>query len=283
MPEEAKGGKQDSGSPTGDKGKEAASVKPKDSDEPEAQSEESDDSDDDDEGDDETLPEGDLHKSKRWKKVHGALKEYKKMGLSPLELQAALARLQQFETILAEEEKAASSKDDDEEETEEQKTLRKKRKAARKELLTNILPEAAELQEIKQRQELFMTSLERRAARALNKIATENNLPTDKKNIAALEEVLSTIIVNDEDLYYDYVSDPAGAVQSAFEQFSKGFKSAAERSVKADLQQKKLKLLGLPKTHKGGVPETKGSADKGPKNLNEARKRAEARLAAIEE
>lgn len=234
--------------------------------------------DTEDEGDEETPPKGDLHKSRRWKQVHGELKAYKDAGLSPLELKAALARLAQYDKAVEDAEKAES----DDEETAEAKALKKKRAAAKKELLL-IYPELANVEALQGRMDTFYTSLERRATSEMTKLMKEAGLPTEAKNLASMSEVLASIIKEDEDLYLEYVGDPRAAVRAAWDSFKGDFEAAAKRSAAAELQKKKQGLNALPKTFKpGGSPEMSGKPDKGPKNLKEARERAEKRLAALE-
>lgn len=234
--------------------------------------------------DDETSEEGDeklpFHKHPRWKKLHGELKQFKDAGLSPLELKVALQRLQQYDRLAEEAEAAADKAEDDDDP--KAKELAKKRKAAKKELL-EIYPELKHLDAIVERIDTFYTSLERRATSEMSKLMKEAGLPTEAKNLSSMAEVISSIIKEDKDLYLEYVGDPRGAVRTAWGQFKGDFEAAATRKAAADLQKKKQGLLGLPKTHKGGVSsDVGGKPDKGPKNLNEARKRVEAKLAALE-
>jgi hypothetical protein len=86
------------------------------------------------------------------------------------------------------------------------------------------------------------------------------------------------------ELYDEYLTNPKWAVGEAFKKFKSGFEVAAARAAKASIQRDKTKMLGLPKPVKGGGgAEVAANRTAGPKNLNEARKNAEARLAALEE
>ena len=238
------------------------------------------DEDEGDEGDEDTPPKGDLHKSKRWKRVHGELKAFKEAGVSPLELKAALARLAQYDRLAEEAEAAAEKAEDDDDP--KAKELAKQRKRAKQELL-EIYPELKHVEAMIERMDTFYSSLEARATSEMSKLMKEAGLPTEAKNLASMAEVLSSLIKEDKELYLEYVGDPRGAVRTAWGQFKGDFEAAAARSAAAALQKKKQGLLTLPKTHKAGSsPEVGGKTDKGPKNLAEARKRAEARLAALE-
>lgn len=226
--------------------------------------------------DDETPPKGELHKSKRWQKVHGELKEFKKFGATPLELQAALVRLNQLEKAA----KAASAEGDGVED----KELAARRKAARKEL-SKIAPEFDSVTQLKEMGDTLYGSIERRAVRETKKLMTEAGMSTGDKNLESMTDVLAGIIGDDEELYDEYLTNPKGAVGEAFKKFKSGFEAAAARAAKAGIQRDKTKLLGLPKSSKGGgtSAEVAKNRTEGPKNLNEARKSAEARLAQLEE
>ena len=233
--------------------------------------EESDTDEDSDEA-----PKGELHKSKRWQKVHGEWKEFSSFKMTPLELQAALVRLAQHE-------KAAAKAKSSEGETAEDKELAAKRKLARKEL-SKIAPEMDAIEGLNEKAAILFGSLERRAVRETKSLMTEAGLATGEKNVESMTDVLAGIIADDLELYDDYVSDPKGAVREAFKRFKSGFEAAAARAAKASVQRDKTKLLGLPKTHKAGsTVEIPKNRVEGPKNLNEARKSAEARLATLEE
>jgi hypothetical protein len=236
--------------------------------------------DDDADGEDadgETPPKGDLHKSKRWKRVHGELKAFKEAGLSPAQLKAALKRLENYDK-LAEDADATAEADDDP----KAKDLAKKRKAAQKELL-EIYPALKHVEAMAERMDTFYTSLERRATSEMRTLMKEAGMKAEPKNLASMSEILSNVIKEDEDLYYEYIGDPRSAVKQAWNQVKGDFEAAARRSAAANVQKNKQGLAGLPKTHRpGGSPEVGGKTDKGPKNLNEARKRVEAKLAAME-
>jgi hypothetical protein len=231
-------------------------------------------SDTDDEGDE--APKGPLHKSDRWKKVHGEWKQFAQFQMTPLEMQAALVRLAQHE-------KAAAKAESAEGETAEDKELAAKRKAVRKEL-SKIAPEVDSIKELNEKAAVLFGSLQRRADRETKAQMTEAGLATGAKNVEAMTDVLAGIIADDVELYDDYMSDPKGAVREAFKRFKTGFEAAAARAAKAGVQRDKTKLLGLPKSHKAvGTPEVAKNRVEGPKDLNAARKSAEARLAALEE
>ena len=226
--------------------------------------------------DSDEAPKGPLHKSERWQKVHGEWKEFNKFAMTPLELQAALARLAKHEKAAA---KAASA----EGETEEDKETATRRKAARKELAL-IYPEIETIKELNEKSAVLFGSLERRAVRETKVLMKEAGLSLGDKNVESMTDVLAGIIGDDEELYDDYMSNPKGAVQEAFKRFKSGFEAAAARAAKAGTQRDKTKLLGLPKTHKAsGTPEVAANRTAGPKDLNAARKSAEARLAALDE
>ena len=165
----------------------------------------------------------------------------------------------------------------------EDKELTAKRKAARKEL-SRINPDIDKIADAHEKTTVLFDSLERRAVRETTKLMKDAGLAVGPKNVESMTDVLAGIIAEDDELYDDYLSDPKGAVGEAFKRFKSGFEQAAVRAAKAGTQRDKTKLLGLPKTHKAG-----GTAEviaknrvEGPKNLNEARKSAEARLAAEE-
>ena len=242
--------------------------------------------DTEDEDSDET-PKGPLHKSKRWQKVHGELKDLKKVTgkMSPAELQAAMNRLGQYDRIVAEEETkaAAKKKAGDDDEGDEDEATKKRRKASHKELL-KIAPEIGSIAHAAERTDIYFGSLERRATREMNTLLKDAGMSTKEKSMEAMSDVLAGIIAEDEVLYDDYLSDPKGAVREAFKRFRADSVDAAARAAKANLQKDKTKLLGLPKTHKsGGAPEITVNRTEGPRNLKEARIAAERRLAALEE
>jgi hypothetical protein len=231
----------------------------------------------DDDLDSEEIPKGELHKSKRWQKVHGEWKEFSSFKMSPLELQAALVRLQQHETAAAKAREAEGS-------TAEDKDLAAKRKSARTEL-SKINPDIDKIKGLSEKADILFGSLERRAERETKVLMTEAGLATGAKNVESMTDVLAGIIADDIELYDDYVTNPKEAVREAFKRFKSGFEAAAARAAKASTQRDKTKLLGLPKTHKaGGTAEVVAkNRVEGPKDLNAARKSAEARLAALEE
>lgn len=230
---------------------------------------------DDDEDSDEP-PKGELHKSKRWQKVHGEWREFSKFKMTPLELQAALVKLARHEDAAAKAKEAEGS-------TAEDKELAAKRKLARKEL-SKIAPEMDAIEGLNEKAAILFGSLERRAVRETKVLMAEAGLATGEKNVESMTDVLAGIIADDIELHDDYLSDPKGAVREAFKRFKSGFEAAAARAAKASTQRDKAKLLTLPKTHKaGGTVEIPKNRVEGPKNLSEARKSAEARLAALEE
>jgi len=234
---------------------------------------------DESDADDETSEEGEeklpFHKHPRWKKIHGELTEFKRFQMTPLEIQAALVRLAQHEDKAA---KAASA----EGETAEDKELAAKRKSIRKEL-SKIAPEVDSIKELNEKASVLFGSLQRRAERETKVQMSEAGLATGAKNLESMTEVLAGIIADDVELYDDYMSDPKGAVREAFKRFKSGFEAAAARAAKAGTQRDKTKLLLLPKAHKaGGTADIPKNRVEGPKNLNEARKSAETRLAALE-
>lgn len=239
-------------------------------------------SDEDEDEDSEEVPKGPLHKSKRWQKVHGDLKEFKTLGLTPAALQTHLARLAKFDQIVAEEEAAARAKKSDDDEGEDEDT-KKRRKAGRKEL-SKIAPEIDDIKRTAERTDIFFQSIERRATREMTKLLKDSGMSTKEKSLEAMSDVLSGIIAEDEALYDEYLGSPQSAVQEAFKRFRADSVDAATRAAKANLQKDKAKLLGLPKTHKaGGTSEVAVNRTEGPKNLKEARQAAERRLAALEE
>ena len=226
--------------------------------------------------DSDEAPKGELHKSKRWQKVHGEWKQFTQFQMTPLELQAALVKLAQHEKAAA---KAKSAEGD----TAEDKELAAKRKLARTEL-SKIAPEMDAIEGLNEKAAILFGSMERRAERETKVLMTEAGLATGAKNLESMTDVLAGIIADDIELYDDYMSDPKGAVREAFKRFKSGFEAAAARAAKAGVQRDKTKLLALPKTHKaGGTAEIPKNRVEGPKNLSEARKSAEARLAALEE
>ena len=233
--------------------------------------------DEDEDPDSEEAPKGELHKSKRWQRVHGELKEFKQFRMSPLELQAALVRLHKLEKASAKVEAAEGASPED-------KELAERRKAARKEL-SKIAPELDSVVETKGKADLFFASIERRAVRETKKLMGEAGMATGDKNLEAMTDVLAGIIGDDDELYDEYLTNPKFAVGEAFKKFKSGFEAAATRAAKAGIQRDKTKLLGLPKSTKGGgtSSEVAKNRTEGPKNLNEARRSAEARLAQLEE
>mgnify|MGYP001586511156 CR=1 FL=1 len=231
-------------------------------------------SDTDETGDE--APKGPLHKSDRWKKVHGEWKQFSAFQMSPLELQAALVRLAKHEKAIAKAEEAEGS-------TAEEKELAVRRKAARKEL-SAISPEIDKVNEAVEKTNVLYDAINRRAVRQTKVEMTVAGMKIGDKNVEAMTDVLAGIIQEDEELYDDYFSDPKGTVKEAFKRFTADLTAGVARAAKAGVQRDKTKLLALPKTHKAaGTAEVAPNRTAGPKNLNEARKSAQARLATLEE
>lgn len=226
-----------------------------------------------DEGD--KAPEGELHKSDRWKEVYGENKQYKELGAVD-DLRAKLQRLDYYDQLAADASADAGREADVEPPTEDEAKAAKQAKAIRKEL-EKVAPELANISSHDKVFNLYFASVEAGAAWETERLMKEAGLPSGERDLVEMSGVLADVIGRDKKLYLTYVRNPETAVNEAWKRVMTKF--GGTRAAAAAIQKDKEKLKGLPATHKGGGASGEGAkAPTEPKTLDEAHARVRERL-----
>ena len=230
------------------------------------------------EGDEgEKTPEGDLHKSERWKQVYGGLQEYKGLGAVD-ELRAKLRRLDYYDQLAAEASADAGAVEPEPEAlTAEERKAADATKKIRKEL-EQIAPELAAVSAHDQVFKVFFSAIEAGAMYETERLMEESGLPTADSDKMEMSGMLADVIGRDRKLYFTYIRNPEKAVQLAWDRTVAKFGNP-KRAAAAATQKDKEKLTGLPKAHKGGGASGEGAkAPAEPKTIEEAFQRSKERI-----
>lgn len=214
-------------------------------------------------------PDGPLHKSKRWKEVYGAYKEYKGLG-DPSDLSAKLARLEYYDSLVA---NLDDERSKDEPKSDEQKVAEKELKEARA-ALKKVAPEFEAIKPMANSLRSYYESLESGAEEETVRLMEEHGMPITPSDQKAMAEILQSFIKEDRKKHLLYLRNPEKAVEWAFSRFLKDFAAGSKRKDAASVQRDKEKLAALPKVPGSGGSAPASDKQAEPKNLQEAGARA---------
>lgn len=196
------------------------------------------------------------HKDPRWQKIHGELKSYKALGVTPEQILELGREVQHYRELNAshKEEQRKESRQPTEEELETEMAL----KSARADL-EKVAPELKDIERLKK----IVTTLEDQAKQvredidaqaisALATIMTQAGLAADDHKVASMAKRVAPIIQDSPQLTKLYYRDPVAAVTQAWDIFTKDLELIASRRKGAKLEQKGASLSTLPKGQQGG-------------------------------
>jgi hypothetical protein len=207
-------------------------------------------------------PDGDpesqvpFHEHPRWKAVHGELKSFKALGVTPEQILELGREVQSYReaNVRDKQEQRKESRPPTEEEIETEAAL----KAARADL-ERVAPELKEIESLKK----IVTTLENQAkqvredadAQAISTLATimtQTGMSADDQKVASMAKRVAPIIQDSPQLTKLYYRDPVAAVTQAWEIFTQDLELIASRRKGAKLEQKGASLSTLPKGQLGG-------------------------------
>lgn len=214
-----------------------------------------------------------FHEHPRWKAVHGELKSYKALGVTPEQILELGREVQHYRELNAsnKEEQRRESRPPTEDELETEAAL----KAARADL-EKVAPEIKEFADLKK----VVKALEDHAkqgreeadAQAMETLATvmaQAGLPADDGKVASMAKRVAPIIQDSRVLTKLYYRDPVAAVTQAWEIFTKDIELIASRRKSAKLEQKGASLSTLPKGQQGGGGTVHGKGQAPPQTIDE--------------
>lgn len=224
-------------------------------------------------------PDGQVpfHEHPRWKQVHGELKTYKQLGVTPEQILELGREVQFYRELDArnKQEQRQESRPPTDDERQHEASLKAARAA-----LEQVAPEIKEVGQLKQILTMLghqaaqhRESLDEQAHHALASVMAQSGLQTDGEKVVSMARRMIPIIQDDPRLLQLYFRDPNAAVTKAWDAFTKDMDLIASRRQGARLQQKGVALSLLPRAQQGGGGSAPARGEKPAQTIDELFKR----------